>query len=167
MYSNIKQQDLEISFVKHLKNLSGATVKQNFDNQKKGLENGIVYFTLSNPRKLGHAYRTYNPILGNANHKEAQHFQIDYLINCVKIADSLEFGMEISQYLSSLSFMELMRKDGIGIQHLTEIRTLNIKDDKDNFVTECAMTLTVTFNRILSLNTSVARDFKLNNIKGI
>lgn len=133
---------------------------QHYDYVKKGKRDVAVYFTIQNPKKVGNAYRTYNVKDDKANHRELQHYEATIQLTTISDEDKtniapLDLAMITSNIIGSLPFIEAMRKQGIGIQTATDIRTNNVLDEADNFVLECSLDFKITFNREIKPNTKV------------
>ena len=163
---NLTQANIETIFRTNFLNcmndygLKDIPLLQHYDYVKKGKRDVAVYFTIQNPRKIGNAYRTYNVKDGKANHKEQQHYEATIQLTMISDEDKteiapLDLAMITSDIIGSLPFIEAMRKQGIGIQTATDIRTNNVLDESDNFVLECSLDFKITFNRELKPNTKV------------
>ena len=163
---NLTQANIETIFKTNFLNcmndygLENIPLLQHYDYVKKGKRDVAVYFTIQNPRKVGNAYRTYNVEDNKANHKEQQHYEATIQLTTISDEDKteiapLDLAMITSNVIGSLPFIEAMRKQGIGIQNSTDIRTNNVLDEADNFVLECSLDFKITFNRELKPNTKI------------
>ncbi|RBQ30671.1 hypothetical protein CRU92_10885 [Arcobacter sp. FW59] len=147
-------------------------VLQHYDYVKKGKRDIAVYFTIQNPRKVGNAYRTYKTEDDKANHREHQHYEATVQITTISDEDKtniapLDLALTSSNIVGSLPFIEAMRKQGIGIQAVTDVRTNNVLDEAENFVLECNFSFQITFNKELKPNTKALRNAYLNGITRI
>lgn len=155
MYSDLKINDVERAFRLALifamdeYGESSAPVLQHYDYMKKGRKDTAVYFTVLNPRKVGNAFRRYDvqdADPGLAGHEEWQHIEADIHITIVSDKDPLDLAIRVGLILGSLPFIEAMRGKGIGVQSVSNMSTVHVQDDKDNFALECSFRLPVTFN---------------------
>ena len=176
--TNLTQANIETIFRTNFLNcmsdygLENIPLLQHYDYVKKGKRDAAVYFTIQNPRKVGNAYRTYNVKDDKANHKEQQHYEATIQLTTISDEDKteiapLDLAMITSNVIGSLPFIEAMRKQGIGIQSSTDIRTNNVLDESDNFVLECSLDFKITFNRELKPNTKALNNAYLNGITRI
>ena len=161
--TNLTQANIEKIFRTNFLNcmndygLENIPLLQHYDYVKKGKRDVAVYFTIQNPRKVGNAYRTYNVEDDKANHKEQQHYEATIQLTTISDEDKteiapLDLAMITSNIIGSLPFIEAMRKQGIGVQSATDIKTNNVLDEADNFVLECSLSFQITFNRELAIN---------------
>lgn len=175
---NLTQANIETIFKSNFLNCINdygfidIPVLQHYDYVKKGKRDIAVYFTIKNPRKIGNAYRTYNVQDSKANHKEQQHYEATIQITTISDEDKtniapLDLAIVSANIIGSLPFIELMRKQGVGIQSTTDIKTNNILDEADNFVLECHFSFQITFNKELRPNTKSLQNATLNGVFGI
>lgn len=175
MRAHVSQPDIEAVFVKTLNTcmldfgVANVPVLQHFDYQKKGRRDVAIYFTVQAPRRIGNAYRDYNPVGSKANHVESLHLESDIQITVV--SDELktninggDLAMTVVQVVGSLPFIELMRAGGIGTQGCSDIRVINSTDEHDNYQQEYSLTVPVTYNREIKPNTATINIHELKQI---
>ncbi|MFV7791249.1 phage gateway protein [Aliarcobacter lanthieri] len=176
--TNLTQANIETIFRTNFLNcmndygIENIPLLQHYDYVKKGKRDIAVYFTIQNPKKIGNAYRTYNIQDDKANHRELQHYEATIQITTISDEDKtgiapLDLAMTTSDIVGSLPFIEAMRKQGVGVQSATDIKTNNVLDESDNFVLECSLSFQITFNRELKPNTKALHNAYLNGITRI
>jgi len=173
--TNLTQANIETifrnSFLKCLDdfNYLQIPVLQHYDYQKKGKQHTAVYFTLQNPRKVGNAYRVYNTNDNKSNYKELQHYEATILLTTLSDEEKrniapIDLALNCACIVGSLTFIELMKNNGIGIQSISDIRTLNILDESNNFILECNFDFKISFNKELISNTKLIKQATFNKI---
>lgn len=162
------QADIEIAVRSSLlAYFSNVPVLQHYDYLKKGRKTTAIYFGFNDPTKIGNPYRKYNVVDDNSNHEELQHYEATINLVVLKDEDSTDFAMTVQQVVSSLPFIEMMRKKGLGVNSVSEVKTLHIQDESDNYITQNNISFNITYNRILKPNTKATKDGFLNLIKGV
>lgn len=168
MRENLTQAEIEIAFRSTLIQCMSeygedVPVLQHYDYLKKGRLGRAVYFTLMNPLNIGYSSRKYNPDQGGlVGHTEHQHMQADVSVTVVADDDPLELALMTKTVMGSLPFVERMREAGLGTQATSNMVTLDVKDDHDNFTKECSFTMPITFNRSLAPATPTVEAASLN-----
>ena len=132
----------------------------------KKQDNNIIMFPI---KEVGQGWqkRNYNIQGNNANHKEQQLFELTFQVQgFIKQHPNLTAGDLIRMtrmIINSLSFVESMRKEGIGIQRASEIRRAPIINAGNSYEHNPSFDFNVTFSSTLSLDTA-ATNLLISNL---
>lgn len=170
--TNVISSTIETAFINNLKicllntPYKDVNISQNYDYTKKGKINTAVYFSLGDIKSIGNAYRFYNIEDDSANHTETRHFEGIIKILMLSEEDDFELALYVANALNSLTFIELMQIDGVGIGGINEIQTIKSLNETNNWISEYHLNLKISFNKDIKLDTKIIKKYKLNN-KGV
>lgn len=123
---------------------------------KQGRVDDGLYWRLSNPTRHGWQARRYSPEGRNAGHTEHQ------LLECMMTLTGLVHDDYATGYSSndlanlaqmvvnSLPFVEALRRQGVGIQRVTPIRTIRFNDEADDYAIEASFDVNITIMRTIA-----------------
>lgn len=127
--------------------------------RKQGRVSDGLYWRMLNPRNYGWQARRYEPLGGDAGHREHQLFetviQLTALVSDEEAAgyDVHDLATTAQMIVNSLPFVEALRRVKIGVQRVSAVRTLIFNDEGDNYERECTFDVNVTFARTLAPET--------------
>ena len=127
--------------------------------KKQGRVETGIYYRVLEPKNHGWQGRSYNINGKDAGHVESQHYEVMFQLSTLSSesnTDAIDIAVDTQMIVSSLPFVELMEKQGIGIQRPTPIRTLSFVNEQENYDVEASFDVTVTFNRSIKPKTPVA-----------
>ncbi|MBI6530894.1 hypothetical protein JEP40_17460 [Proteus vulgaris] len=155
----MKDNDINIAIREQLlKQFKSANINveviAGFQPEKIKDNNLVMFFPI---KEVGQGWqkRNYNIQGNNANHKEQQLFELTFQVQgFIKQHSNLTAGDLVRMtrmIINSLSFVESMRKMGMGIQRATDIRRAPIINEGNSYEHNPSFDFTVTFSSILSL----------------
>lgn len=122
---------------------------------KQGRIDDGIYWRLMNPKNYGWQARRYDYINGKG-HTEHQLVEATIKLSCF-VHDDYATGYDSSDLASitqmsvnSLPFVEELKRNNIGVQRATPIRTIDFTDEADNYATESSFDVNVTFMRSIN-----------------
>ncbi|MEM8099263.1 hypothetical protein Q4R58_12780 [Morganella morganii] len=134
-------------------------VRAGFQSAKQGREDNFVMFFPVGENPQGWQKRSYNPQGSDAGHLEAQQyettFQVQAFITEFSGYTAKDITSIVRMIVNSLPFVEALRKQGIGVQRATGIRTPYFLNDRDNYEQNPSFDFNVTYTRTLRPETAV------------
>ncbi|WP_260294178.1 phage gateway protein [Proteus vulgaris] len=134
------------------------SVKAGFQSTKQGREDNMVMFFPINENGYGWQGRKYNVQGNKANHQENQLFEKTYQVQAFVTQlghySASDITAIVRMIANSLPFVEALRKQGIGVQRASGIRTPYFLNDQGNYEQNPSFDFNVTFNRTLHPDTN-------------
>lgn len=127
-----------------------------FQSTKQGREGRFLMFFPINEAAHGWQSRSYNIAGRNANHRETQLAEKTLQVQGFGVDDSLTNGDIAAlarMIVNSLTFVEALRREGIGVQRASGIRTPFFVNDRGDYEQNPSFDFNVTFHRELRPNT--------------
>jgi hypothetical protein len=121
-----------------------AHVLRGFDKQKKGRKEKAVYFHMLNPAPTGGAGR--GQTLEKGAQAYVQGFSIECYLNIVAKEDPVMFAQKVHLILQTLNFIEGLREHGIAPLNPSNIRTIYVQNEHNNYEMECSITVPLIFD---------------------
>lgn len=129
--------------------------------EKQGRVDDGIYWRLTNPTNYGWQARRYDVQGQSANHSEHQLVQAMMTLTAYVHNDDLagydsnDLANLAQMCVNSLPFIEQMRRNDIGVQRATPVRTINFTDEADNYAKEASFDVNITFMRTINPATPV------------
>lgn len=167
----MKDNDINIAIREQLlKQFKSANINVDviagYQPDKKQDNNIIMFFPIKEVAQ-GWQKRNYNIQGNNANHKEQQLSELTFQVQgFIKQHPNLTAGDLIRMtrmIINSLSFVESMRKVGVGIQRASEIRRAPIMNAGNSYEHNPSFDFNITFSSTLSLDTA-ATNLLISNL---
>lgn len=134
-------------------------VKAGFQSTKQGREDSFVMFFTIGEAPQGWQKRSYNVQDKNANHLEEQQAEVTYQMQAFITQRGSYTAKDITamvrMIVNSLPFVEALRKQGVGIQRATAIRSPYFVNDHGDYEQNPSFDFNVTFIRTLRPDTGV------------
>ncbi|MEQ5136685.1 MULTISPECIES: phage gateway protein [Providencia] len=134
-------------------------VKAGFQATRQGRDDNMVIFFPIDERGYGWQERKYDVQGKHANHQEKQPsektYQFQVLITDFGCFTASDITAIVRMITNSLTFVEALKKQGIGTQRASNIRNPYFLNDYGNYEQNPSFDLIVSFTRTLHLDTAV------------
>lgn len=132
-----------------------------FQSTKQGREDSFVMFFPINEAGHGWQARNYQVAGTDANHKETQlvekTLQVQGLVSDASELTATDLTATVRMIVNSLPFVDALKKQGVGAQRASGIRTPYFINDQGDYEQNPSFDFNVTFHREIFPNTTAVK----------
>lgn len=132
--------------------------------RKQGRVADGIYYQMIMPKNYGWQARRYKPVDDLAGHTEHQLYEVTMQLTCIVNNDdvtgynSSDLAAVVQMLCNGLPFTQRLRRDKIGVQRASSIRTVDFTDEYDDYAVEASFDVKVTFMRSIAPTTPIIID---------